>query len=446
MPTDRLVLAAGAPRAEPPVSVRYDAVTNASLFACVASGAIAFIEPSPYDLLLIVTLGLWFLGGFTLHRFVIAFAALILLYNAGGFLALLPYLNETDPSTFMVNSLYLGLTSICLAILFGEHTLERTEICLKAYAISTVVAAVAAIMGYFNIAGTADIFTLYGRASGTFKDPNVLGSYLILGGLYLTQTLILGRTRHVVVTATALLIVTAGVFLSFSRGSWGAFTVATVLMVGFCFTSSQTPRTRRRIVTMTVLALGLAVLAVVVLLSIDSVRELFLQRFSVTQDYDEGATGRFGNQLRAIPMLIERLNGFGPVRFRLLFDEDPHNSYVNAFASYGWLGGSAFVLLVGLTLYVGFRLVVSRSPFQRPAQVVVPALFVLFMQGFQIDIDHWRHVYLMLGMIWGMETARIRLIERGGRLGRNKREDLRAAPKIILKQRQVPETVPAGLP
>jgi hypothetical protein len=24
----------------------------------------------------------------------------------------------------------------------------------------------------------------------------------------------------------------------------------------------------------------------------------------------------------------------------------------------------------------------------------------------QIDIDHWRHFYLILGMIWGMEAAR----------------------------------------
>ena len=46
-----------------------------------------------------------------------------------------------------------------------------------------------------RIAGTADIFTLYGRASGSFKDPNVLGGFLILGVLYCMQMLMLGRTR-----------------------------------------------------------------------------------------------------------------------------------------------------------------------------------------------------------------------------------------------------------
>ena len=37
-----------------------------------------------------------------------------------------------------------------------------------------------------------------------------------------------------------------------------------------------------------------------------------------------------------------------------------------------------------------------------------PSLFVFFLQAFQIDIDHWRHVFLLLGGVWGLETARVR--------------------------------------
>ena len=48
------------------------------------------------------------------------------------------------------------------------------------------------------------------------------------------------------------------------------------------------------------------------------------------------------------------------------------------------------------------------SPYARLAHVFWPALFVFLMQGFQIDIDHWRHVYLGLGMVWGLECARLR--------------------------------------
>jgi hypothetical protein len=394
-------------------TIGYDRLVNAALAACVASGSIAFVEPSPYDVLLLGLMGLWFLGGFSLHRFVIPFAALLILYTLGGFLALLPYLNEPDPTTFMEQSVYLTLAAIFFALFFAQNTLPRIEICLKAFAVSTVVAATCGVAGYFNIAGTEGLFTLYGRASGTFKDPNVFGPYLILGALYYIQILILGRTRHVVATLAALLVVVAGIFLSFSRGAWGAFAVASLLTVVLAFLSTPHHRIRRRIIVMAVLAAAAAVLALMVLLSIDSVRELFLQRFALTQDYDTGATGRFGNQLRAIPMLMERLNGFGPVRFRLIFDLDSHNSYLGSFSSYGWLGGGCFFLLVGLTSFIGFRLVLARSPFQRVAQVVWPALFVILAQGIQIDIDHWRHLYLMFGAVWGLETARIKALQNG---------------------------------
>ena len=50
-----------------------------------------------------------------------------------------------------------------------------------AYTTGSLIAAFCGILGYFDVAGLGDeIFTHAGRASGTFKDPNVLGSYLIL--------------------------------------------------------------------------------------------------------------------------------------------------------------------------------------------------------------------------------------------------------------------------
>jgi hypothetical protein len=147
-------------------------------------------------------------------------------------------------------------------------------------------------------------------------------------------------------------------------------------------------------------------------LSDDSVREYFMKRAAATQDYDEGPTGRFGNQLRSIPMLLERPNGFGPLRFRRIFGIEPHNSYVNAFASNGWLGGFAFIGLALTTAFVGFRLCLTRSPYMRQGQLIWPAMFVFFLQAFQIDIDHWRYFFIYLGAVWGLEVGRRKWTER----------------------------------
>ncbi len=392
--------------------VDYGTVVSWSFALFVFCGSVAIIEPSPYDFASLIAIPIWFLGGFKLHRSFLPLLALIFLYNLGGFIGLIPYIVEPEPTMFMLQSLYLAVTTLVFALFFAEDTLRRAEIVLKFYAASTVFAAICGIVGYFGVGSLGDLFSRYGRASGTFKDPNVLGSYLIMGAVYYTQTLVLGRTRHILKTGIALLTVVAGIFLSFSRGSWGAFVVATALSVALAYLTSAEPRLRRRIVVMTLLAAGIAALVLLVLLALPHTRDFFLQRAALEQDYDEGVTGRFGNQIRSIPMLLDRINGFGPLRFRLIFGLEPHNSYVNAFASYGWLGGFAFVLLVIVTTMIGFRIAWRPSPYRRVAQVFWPSLMVFLLQGFQIDIDHWRHVFLMLGAVWGIETARQRWIER----------------------------------
>lgn len=395
-----------APPLRATLRLTYSRLVNAVFALFIFCGAIAFVEPSPYDFVSLLAMPLWFLGGFRVHRGIVPFVVLIILYNLAGFIALSPYWNEPDPRTFMLQSLYLAITAIFFVAFFNERTNERITLCLEAFAASTLFSALTGIAGYFDFAGTGEIFATFGRAAGTFKDPNVFGSYLIMGTLYLLQLMMFGRRRLLVLVGPLFLVDLLGIFLSFSRGSYGAFLIAAATMVGLTFVTTRQSSVRRRIVIGIVCALVAGALLLVAILSIDSVRELFLQRTQAPgEEYDDP---RFLNQIRSLPMLLERPLGFGPLRFRLWFDLEPHSSYVNAFASYGWFGGFMFFLLVGATTFVGFRLALLRGPFQNSALVVWPALMMMLLQGFQIDIDHWRHVYLMLGMLWGMEAARMR--------------------------------------
>ena len=177
--------------------------------------------------------------------------------------------------------------------------------------------------------------------------------------------------------------------------------------------------TRRRIALIAAITFGLGFAAVLVLLAKPDTREMLLDRAQLTKSYDTGATGRFGNQARSLPMLLDRPQGFGPLRFRDYFEAEPHNSYIGAFANDGWLGGFTWIIIVLSTCFVGFRLMFARSPYQRLAQVFWPALFAWLMQGFQIDIDHWRQLFLAFGAVWGLEAARLRWTS----------EDRRAAAK-----------------
>ncbi|MGU3283250.1 MULTISPECIES: O-antigen ligase family protein [unclassified Methylobacterium] len=373
-------------------------------FACFA-----FSETSPYDAVAIPTILLWFCLGVRLHRGAVPLLALLLLYLVAIVSALFPYLNEEFPVTWTIQLIYLVITCMFFAMFFSEDTHARMELALKAYTVSCVFSAALGIVGYLQWLGIEDLFYKYDRASGTFQDPNVFGSFLTLGALYLMHGLLTGSARRPLVSLAGLLIIMAGIFLSFSRGSWGGSVVAVLLMVGSVYAGSGSVRLRRRIVLLTLATLVLATIAVIGLLSVEHVHKMFETRAALTQDYDQGETGRFGNQVRGLAMLLERPFGMGPMHWRLVFGLEPHNSYIGSFANGGWLGGVVFLGLVLATSFVGFRLLVRPSPVRAHAQIVWPALLMFFLQAFQIDIEKWRHVYMMLGMVWALEAARLRM-------------------------------------
>ncbi len=372
-------------------------------------GMLSLIEPSPYDFLTLLAIPLWAIGGFSLHRALVPILLLWTVFEAAGFLSLMPYFDEHDAKLYQLQSLYLFVTTVFFTIFFSERTLERGNLCLQAFTFGAVVSAIIGVMGYLNLFGLGPALTTYeGRVAGTFKDPNVFGSYLVLAAAYLLQLLLLGSTRRMLVTAASFVIIMIGVFISFSRGSWGATLGALVLVIVSAYLTADTARLRARIVKMTGVAALVGILALGSMLSVPTVREFFFQRAAVEQHYDEGPTGRFGNQVRSLPMLLDRFLGFGPLRFRLVFDLEPHNSYIGGFANDGWIGGFAWIGVVVLSCFVGFRLMFVRSPFRGLAQVYTPTMFVLLVQGFQIDVDHWRQLFLCFGAVWGMEAARLR--------------------------------------
>jgi hypothetical protein len=72
---------------------------------------------------------------------------------------------------------------------------------------------------------------------------------------------------------------------------------------------------------------------------------------------------------------------------------------------YGWFGGLAYILLLLVTLIVGLRSAFIQTPWQI-ATITAFATFVGEVgEGMVIDTDHWRHFFLLLGMVWGLAAA-----------------------------------------
>src|SRR4029077_15962544 len=129
--------------------------------------------------------------------------------------------------------------------------------------------------------------------------------------------------------------------------------------------TSRSRGERSRIVVITVVAVILVVVLLAVLLSFNQVAEMFRQRASFDQSYDEGRFGRFGRHVLGAQMALDLPFGIGPLQFPNYFPEDTHNSYLNAFMSGGWISGICYPALVFITVIMGFRHIFVRVPWQR---------------------------------------------------------------------------------
>jgi hypothetical protein len=167
------------------------------------------------------------------------------------------------------------------------------------------------------------------------------------------------------------------------------------------------PNQYSRIRLLVIAAVGLFVLLglIGVLLSIDSVRELFLNRANAINPYDVGQGGRFQLQELAIGQVLDAPNGMGPFEFARAFGLQQHNVYLQGFLVYGWVGGTAYILMLLVTLLVGLRSAMIASPWQLGAITAFGAFVGEVGEGMVIDTDHWRHFFLILGMVWGFAAA-----------------------------------------
>jgi O-antigen ligase len=378
---------------------------HAMLWLFIAAGCLVSIEPSPYEMLFPLLVLVFLPCGLRLTVAAAPLVVFLLLYNIGGAASLVPYLGDDVGQRFVAISFFMALNAVLFAAIVAEDTERRMRIIRSAWITAALLATVPAIVGYFDVAGLAANFAPIGRAQGTFKDPNVYATFLAAPIVFLVQALMIGTARRPLPSAAALLVLLAGLFLSFSRGGWGVAGGSVLLMAGATFITTRDFRLRSRLLISTMIGAMSVVALCTVALTLEAVREVFVERWSLHQSYDVGETGRFANQLNAIPMLLESPNGLGPQRFYLTFGSDPHNVYVNAFASYGWLGGLAYFLLIAAALSACWKIVLTPSPWRNHAIAVAAPLLLVIIQGMQIDTDHWRHFYLLLGLAFGLLSA-----------------------------------------
>lgn len=418
-----------------------DSFLHLVLYVTILSSFFVFVQPAPYEYLAVLLAFACVLARVTFSRFILPLLILLLIRDACGALGLLriygsgfmrtegdpsvllpPVYSYVDSTRFLATSFYLGLTAVLFACIFEQDTMRRLTTLRAAYVMSAVIASVLGTLGYFDILFNfipgLDIFSLNERAVAGFKDPNVLGCFLIPPLTWLIEGFITDRIRLHNLIASVIIFV--GLLLAFSRAAWGSFLFSTVLLLYCLYLTQPERRSRNRIILFVIAGAVVALLVFIALNSIDVVGHMFESRAGLqAYDYDADNRSRILLWQDSFREIFLHPLGMGPWGFAHDTNWVSHNSYLGTFLNAGWIGGNAYLLLTILTLAIGFKAMRIRTPWQTFLIATYTPFVALVLEAFVIDTDHWRHYYLLVGIIWALAAATIRFTAQrsSGRLG-----------------------------
>mgnify|MGYP001156542027 FL=1 len=373
-----------------------------------ATSGIVFSEPCPTDILALgVMVLLPVIGLVRIPKLLALFLMLWAAMTSAGLISAIFAEDISKALTHTLVSFFLGGFAFTMAGFVAMRPLAHTKLIFNGLTVAAVVAALAGLAGYFSLVpGGAELFTKFGRASGTFKDPNVFGPFLVPSTLYAVHYALQGSLRRALPPLMVAGLLALAVFLSFSRGAWINLMLSAGLYLGLAFLTAPCNGRRQKIALLTVLCAAVLGGVVAGALQNDSIASLVNERASVTQSYDVGPEGRFGGQEKAIALILDNPLGIGAAQFAPFYHhEEAHNVYLSTTLATGWLGSGLYIIAVFSTLALGLRQCFKRTPWQPFVLIAFATFAANAAEGIIIDSDHWRHFYLLMALIWGAACA-----------------------------------------
>jgi hypothetical protein len=382
---------------------RYDTAVALGIFLLAA----VRIEPAPADLVLFVVIAVALVTGrFDLRRVPLIVTVLVSLFLALNMLASVELLDVGRGLTFFAITLYLAVFGLWLT--GYVRSAQTARVVLRAYVAAAVVSAAVAVLALFVAFPGHDAFVRGPRAQGLFKDPNVLGPFLVPAALLLLEEAVAPRLlrARLPLKLALLSILMVGILFSFSRAAWLNLVIGAFVM--FCVLALRRGGGRRAltfaVATVSAAAVLFAALAVTSSFAFLSERARF-------QTYD---VQRFGAQLSGIELAAKYPLGIGPGQFEQVSPISAHSTYVRALSEEGVLGLLVLLGLLLITLgFAGRNAVLGRDTYGIGSAALLSAWCGLLANSVFIDTLHWRHLWLLAALIWAGAT-RPMAAERGG--------------------------------
>jgi O-antigen ligase len=134
----------------------------------------------------------------------------------------------------------------------------------------------------------------------------------------------------------------------------------------------------------------------------------FVTRRFAIQDYD---SDRFAVQRAALESGLNHPLGIGPGHAERIFEKEAlrhtgatHSLYLRVFSETGILGALSFLAILFVTIRKSLLLCFKGIKQHRRLHcALAAALGATLVNSFVIDSLHWRHLFVLIGIIWGVD-------------------------------------------
>lgn len=376
------------------------ALAMARYEAAVALGFVLFgvvqIEPAPPDGVFAVVIAVAAVTGrFDLSRVPVSVAVLMGSFLLLNLLSMMEAVSSASAARFFAITLYLMVFTVWFLSYLRTET--RARMVVSVYVTTASLFALGATLALYVQFPFSDILLTpdFTRARGLFKDPNVFGPFLVPPLLILIEEVLRPRlldwsSRRKVLFV---LILGAGVLSSYSRGAWLNLLVG---VAGMMLVLTLRRGGLKRALAMMLILTGLALTAYGVLTVTGT--SSFLAERAQRQSYDNY---RFTAQRTGIAFGEQHPVGIGPGQFDELTVVATHSTFIRTFAEQGVLGLMTWIALVLTTLVFALRnAMLGRDSYGVGSAALAGSWLGLIASSFFVDTLHWRHLWLVAGLIW----------------------------------------------
>lgn len=358
------------------------------------------VEPAPFDILIIILIGIGLITGrlrlpkYSTSREVWIGIWAFVLINLLSTLQVVPIGHSLR---FLLITIY-GIVLLIFVRMYVDKPVAVNAV-VNGYVIGAGVSVFLAVLGLMDIGHTSQLFTESGlRARAFFKDSNVFAPFLI-PPIIITVDRALQRpfSRNYSIPLFLLALwLTFGVILSFSRAAWINLAISTFLY-GLLILRSAT-RKQKKVFMLSIVFIVLIILLVILITGSEN---FVLQRWSY-KSYDEQ---RFANQMAGAIAGLSNFLGVGPGHW-----PNSHSLYFRALAEQGLFGLAALVFLIFVLLFRIIKQAVNKPKHEQilPVRVLLPCIVGMLVNSLVIDSIHWRHMWVLFGLIWVAFEVRVK--------------------------------------